>query len=353
MVMEAMKKALHLTRAGRLNEAVRAIQGGLSGASQPLPRTATDRAIDLTPITHPNRAELLNPARSEPPTASAAPSQFVDRRYCGTVGDLEYLLYLPTGLHPGMPLIVMLHGCTQSPEDFARGTGMNALADAAGVIVAYPRQTAAANPQKCWNWFRPADQQRDGGEAALIAGIVGDIERDHQVDPARIYVAGLSAGGAAAANLAGAYPELFAAVAIHSGLAHGAASNLINALSAMRMGSRAAAESSGRFVPTITFHGKQDTTVNPVNSDQIIAAAALAYGGPLTTTIEEHGKSGGRRYTRAISRDAGGAVVIEQWTIAGAGHAWSGGDNSGSYTDPAGPDASKEMLRFFLQHSNA
>jgi poly(hydroxyalkanoate) depolymerase family esterase len=252
-----------------------------------------------------------------------------------------------------MPLVVMLHGCTQSPEDFALGTAMNELAEELGFLVAYPRQTQNANQQKCWNWFRAGDQKRDHGEPALIAGLTRDVVTAEHVDASRVYVAGLSAGGAAAAIMADAYPDVFAAVGIHSGLACGAARNMAGALSAMQHGASGAGtrKATGRFVPVITFHGDRDHTVNEVNARDIGRAATAAAEAPVTVEVEQ-GTAADRGFTREVSRNSGGQVLIEQWTIAGAGHAWSGGNPAGSYADAAGPNASREMLRFFLDHRN-
>ena len=338
----AMIDAMRRTRAGDLSGATDVIRAMLTGGAAAPSPALPGETITLTP-----ERVRVSAKRGGGGQAGA----FLDQSYSGPAGTLGYLLHVPPRTTAGMPLVVMLHGCTQSPEDFARGTGMNLLADEFGVLVAYPRQTQAANAQKCWNWFNARDQQRDHGEPALIAGATRAIVAEHAVDPDRVYVAGLSAGGAAAAIMAARYPDLYAAAGIHSGLACGAARDLPGALMAMKQG--AAAAGSHPFVPVITFHGDRDRTVHEVNSRQIIAAAASAAGIPLETVTDSGRGAGGRGYTRVSGVDASGRVLVEQWTIHGAGHAWSGGDGAGSYTDPGGPDASREMLRFFLDHPRA
>ncbi|MFN4271360.1 MAG: alpha/beta hydrolase family esterase [Aliihoeflea sp.] len=264
-------------------------------------------------------------------------------------GNRDYRLYVPANQPKGpMPLIMMLHGCTQSPDDFAIGTGMNELAEQFGCLVAWPAQPKGANGQKCWNWFRPEDQTRDRGEPALMAGIVRDVLHDHAADPARVYVAGLSAGGAAAAILGAAYPELFAAVGIHSGLPVGGARDVPSAFAAMRRGSTGKVQPLA--VTSIVFHGLADNTVHPRNGDAVVAQSLQTRSG-LKQVCLSGVSEGGRAYRQTCHNDVDGRSMTEHWEIDGAGHAWAGGQANGSYTDPKGPDASREMLRFFLQHA--
>ncbi|MDR7124762.1 PHB depolymerase family esterase [Pseudotabrizicola sp. 4114] len=275
-------------------------------------------------------------------------AQFLTLSHAGPQGSRDYRLYVPARKVKGpMPLIVMLHGCTQSPEDFAAGTGMNALAEETGCLVAWPAQPQGANMQKCWNWFRPEDQARDSGEPAVIAGIIRDILRDHPADASRVYVAGLSAGGAAAAIMGAAYPDLIAAAGVHSGLPVGGAQDVMSALSAMRNGAAGKAQTGS--VPVIVFHGLADSTVHPDNGAAVIAQTVQAR--PGLKQVRNSGTSGrGRSYRHIRHDDKQGRSIAEHWQIEGAGHAWSGGQPDGSYTDPEGPDASREMLRFFAQH---
>jgi poly(hydroxyalkanoate) depolymerase family esterase len=291
--------------------------------------------------------ESIRPRPVRAPLPAGA--TFTTATYSNPAGMRDYKLYIPsTNRGQTLPLVVMLHGCSQSPDDFAAGTGMNALAEELGCLIAYPAQPASANANKCWNWFKPEDQQRGLGEPSLIAGITRQIMRDHPVDPARIYIAGLSAGGAAAAVMGAAYPELYAAVGVHSGLPFGAANDLRSAFAAMRQGGEGRVRRAAS-IPTIVFHGDQDSTVNPRNGDAIAAAVTQSAAG-LHSTVQRGQVPGGRAYSRAVHADVSGRALCEHWTIHGAGHAWSGGSPAGSYTDPQGPDAAREMLRFFLAH---
>jgi poly(hydroxyalkanoate) depolymerase family esterase len=256
----------------------------------------------------------------------------------------------------------MLHGCNQSPDDFAAGTRMNERAQEHPCLVVYPAQSSSANLLKCWNWFSPSDQRRGHGEPALIAGITRRIMRDYPIDPQRVYIAGLSAGAAAAAVMGMAYPDLYAAIGVHSGLACGAANDLVSAIVAMRRGRAAPAPAgpdvlfpgrNARVIPTIVFHGDQDVIVSPCNGDQVIAQSRGIARAALRTSVENGQVPGGHRYSRTLHADAaGGRVILEQWLVRGAGHAWSGGSPAGSFIDERGPDASREMLRFFLEHQH-
>ncbi len=327
-----MAGALRLTRRGDLTAAAALLRGK---SAPPAP------VYDLTP------EPVVPPRRPAEARSTGGKSSFLVHRYKGVTGRLDYKLYLPERSAAGLPLVVMLHGCTQSPDDFARGTAMNAVAEARGFAVAWPGQAQSAHPQKCWNWFRPRDQRRGGGEPATLTGLVAELIAKHGFDRRRVCVAGLSAGGAAAAVLAHQYPDVFAACGIHSGLACGAAHDLPSALQAMRAGGGTAAPPS-RPVPTIVFHGDRDTTVASVNATRIVEAASA--GQSLHQRSESGRTPGGRRWTRTLSSDAAGRVMVEDWNIAGLGHAWSGGSSDGSYTDPSGPDASAAMAAFFAGH---
>ncbi|MDF2463310.1 MAG: Esterase, depolymerase [Ramlibacter sp.] len=346
-----MKAATRFTRGGDLRAATAAIQSALMRNAPARERPQTDDVIDVQANDVAAAPRALHAQTAPPPAATAQPlggGEFIAGRFATATDGRDYKLYIPpqAGQRP-LPLVVMLHGCTQNPDDFAAGTGMNEAARAQGFFVLYPAQSQKANAHRCWNWFKHNHQERGRGEPALLAGMTRDVMARHAIDPARVFVAGLSAGGAMAAIMGEAYPELFAAVGVHSGLAAGSANDLPSALGAMK---RSAAKASGTAsgVPTIVFHGDADGTVHPANGAHVIAASVHSAADVQT---EQGLATGGHRYTRHVHRGTdGGQVVAEHWVVHGAAHAWSGGSAKGSYTDPRGPDATAEMLRFFMGH---
>jgi poly(hydroxyalkanoate) depolymerase family esterase len=299
-------------------------------------------------------------APGEAPAASAggqAASSWEWATYTGPAGTRRYRLFVPAGYDRSRPapLVVMLHGCTQDPDDFARGTRFNEHAQRAGAIVAYPEQLAEHNPQKCWTWFDRAHQGHRVGEAALIAQLTGMVMLDHAVDPRRVYIAGVSAGGAMAVNVAAAFPTIYAAVGVHSGIPWRAAGNVTEALGIMRSGPAADAalvdsargllQSGGRAsIPMIVFHGAADAVVNPLNGRRLASQWAVAAG--AKDFLRSDSTENGLAYTRDVY-----GPLAELWMVEGLGHAWSGGSAEGTYTDARGPDASREMMRFFLEHT--
>lgn len=365
----ALLEATRLTRAGRLDDATTILRQSLAGtktgstaAPDPKHRTSHAQALSVLDGLGETLRGVLGkagiggggqgPVQGQPRGEVREPGQFQERHFSNKSGSRPYKLYVPANHRGSSALVVMLHGCTQSPDDFAAGTRMNAVAEEHGFLVAYPAQIASANNAKCWNWFNPGDQVRDRGEPSLIAGITREVMDMHGIDPGRVYVAGMSAGGAAAAILGDAYPDLYAAIGVHSGLACGAANDLPSGFAAMRNGgappaSRAAARDS-RLVPTIVFHGTRDSTVHPSNADAVVAQRMSA--ARLSVSVEQNRVPGGHAYRRVLHADAAGKTVLEQWQVEGGGHAWSGGSTAGTYTDPLGPDASREMARFFLDH---
>ena len=383
-----------MTRGGHLMDATRLIQAALSGsvtnvaartmpASPVVARAANDDAnvidvevVEVTPRTARQAdAPVWQPA-AEPAVAPADVPRPQDGRFMADKFVFDgvtypYRLYVPSvsrAANPAtttMPLLVLLHGCTQNAADFAAGTAMNGLGDTHGCMVLYPQQITSGNAQMCWNWFEPAHQGAERGEPGMIAALtqhilnqpVGHYTPSAAADPSRVYIAGLSAGGAMAAVVAARYPALFSALGVHSGLPSGAATNMMSAFKAMGSG---AGGTGAAALPTIVFHGSADMTVNPANGDSIAKAAVKAIeaqhapGRKLVATQDQPGTANGvKRASRTVYRDASGAPLVEQWSVAAGPHAWSGGDAAGSYTDPAGPSASEAMLAFFLQHRKA
>ena len=386
-------EATLLTARGNLLDATAAIQRALSGSPATSPAKSAAGGIDPTVLDglvrevkdRPAAPEARSPAQP-PRRAAAAPAKpevpaagrFEGHQHSGRFGTRSYKLFVPGG-HAGgaLPLIVMLHGCSQSPDDFAAGTRMNEVAQERGFLVLYPAQAPRSNHSKCWNWFAPADQHRDGGEPALLAEMTRQVAETHGADPRRIYVAGLSAGAAMADILGREYPDLFAATGVHSGLPQGAAHDVASAFAAMRQGASSAGPLAGampfarepgrprrasgaasakaqRAARTIVFHGDADPTVHPSNGEQVVEAALQSTGGEPVQKTTVKSAAAGRAYTRTVHRRSGAAPaeasLAEHWVIHGAGHAWSGGSPKGSYAEASGPDASREMVRFFDEH---
>jgi len=405
-------EATRLTRAGRVLEATAVIQQTLreafptSGTTVAPSRTtvtpegpdapidAEFRVVDETPPSTPSRLGAASSLgvpplfeRFRPPTLSNIPfpnrvrhpengytspgktrtvppdeatrvnGRFLDGTYTGAAGTRSYKLYIPSRFTgQALPLLIMLHGCTQTAVDFAAGTRMNMLAEKEVFFVAYPEQASSANGSKCWNWFEAAHQQRGTGEPSLIAGITQQMMSHYPVDACRIFIAGLSSGGAMAATMAATYPDLYAAVGVHSGVAYGSAQDLPSALRAMKQGAARQARPLSRALPIIVFHGDDDPTVAPVNADCMLDQwLQTTPGGSRSRSIREEivepGQvPGGHAYTRVIYADATGRSMAEKWVIHQAGHAWSGGSSKGSFTDPKGPGASAAMVHFFAEH---
>ena len=388
--MAAMAEATRLTRQGRLVEATALIQQTL--ASPAVTRRAPDascaeegtgsapgRYSDPPPAplvredpklsegrsgwiprlrTLPSRGASGPHRRHQPavPAVSRPAGRFDAFSYTSAAGTRAYRLYIPAG-HTGgpLPLVVMLHGGTQDAATFAAATGMNDLAEHQRFLVAYPEQPPSANAGRYWNWFDPGHQRRNGGEPSLIAGITSQVTGRYGADASRVYVAGFSAGGAMAAVMAAVYPDLYAAVGVHSGLAYAAAGDLASAFAAMRQGPPRPARPAAQPRPLIVFHGDRDPTVAHANAEGLINQV-LAAGSPgaAPTAVTTGGQvAGGHAYTRTCYQDPAGATLAERWTIHQGGHAWSGGVQHRSYTDPHGPNASAEFIRFFDEHPAA
>ncbi len=339
----AMRRSLEQTRGGdpmSATETIRAVLGG--GGTRP---TRARRPLGDVVSGLAARARR-RPAAPEPgPLPQGA--RFDRHRHSGPYGARDYRLYQPAPGTARRGVVVMLHGCTQGALDFAAGTRMNALAEREGLVVIWPEQTREANAQGCWNWFRPSDQAAGRGEPALLAGLVDEAVERAGAAGLPVHVAGLSAGAAMAVILGAAYPDRFESVGAHSGLARGAAHDVASAFAAMQ-GQSSGGAGPAHPVRTIVFQGDADRTVHPSNADAVARDAVSAARGAQVETVAR-GRSGGRSHSRRVTSDGSGRVLLEHWSVEGLGHAWSGGDPAGSYADPKGPDASAEMVRFFLE----
>ena len=348
MMNETLKailaEAMHLGRDGRFTEATALIQRGLHLTRTP---ARTDESTAVA-----DRHCLIDGDFEALEDVAPTGGRSIRGRYTHGSEARGYELYVPVATDDApRPLILMLHGCQQDAADIARLTRLNQLADEQGFIVLYPSQSRTANATGCWNWFLPEHQRSDQGEAALLAALTSDIAVRHGADPHRLYVAGLSAGGAMSLTLAATHPELFAAVGVHSGLPHGLARDQVSALTLMHQGPPAVggqvSTKRGSGVPIIVFQGDADLRVNPSNASWIIEQA-LSGDEPSRIEHETGRAAGGLDYTRTRYLDPDRAIRAELWMVHGGGHGWFGGDPAGSFTEPRGPDASREMLRFFL-----
>jgi poly(hydroxyalkanoate) depolymerase family esterase len=368
-----MREAMRLMQTGDLLAATAAIQQRLGGALEREPAVATTPTDSIEGTF---RVVDEAAASTQDPTSGSLPGgtpdargrpQFSEYAYTGSAGSRQYKLFVPSAYRgQPLPLVVMLHGCTQTPDDFATGTRMNILAEERGCFVVYPAQSKRANISKCWNWFKASHQGRDQGEPAIIAGLVRELLLTYGLDRERVYVAGLSAGGAMAVILGRTYPDMFAAVGVHSGLPYGVAHDLPSAFAAMQRPDKAdprgerleSAQVWRSSVPTIVFHGDRDVTVHPSNGEQVATETAAVNAdesskeSPAVETRTGEAP-GGYAYTCTLFKDDNENIVVEHWLVHGAAHAWFGGDPRGSFTDPNGPDATSEMMRFFLARTRA
>lgn len=367
----AMRRANRLMRPVKLSKASRSLHKSMTDLMvdaafapfvQPKAKIAKSRKAAL-PKSGRRLGAVLKQLTKAPATVTGARvdparlpygAQYLSRQHRSTAGSRGYRLYVPAS-QPKRPkgLILMLHGCNQTPDDFARGTHMNAMAEKHGLVIAYPCQTKGHNAGSCWNWFKPGHQARGMGEPAILASLARKLMREFGLERGSVFVAGLSAGGAMAAILADVYPDVFSAAGVHSGLARGSARDVLSAMSAMRSGGTsediaATPERPAHPVRRIVFHGETDSTVHPSNAAQIVAAAV---GGGTQPSRVGNRSVRGRGYARSDYADADGAVQLELWMIEQTGHAWSGGRAAGSFTDSKGPDASAQMIRFFLSPS--
>lgn len=295
-------------------------------------------------------------------------------------GSRKYKLWIPASHDPQLasPLVVMLHGCRQKPGNLAEISGMNVVADKNNFLAVYPEQPLHANLLRCWNWFDPKHQSRGAGEPAVLAAVIEQVSSSYKVDGSRVYVAGISAGGAMAVILGATYPDLISAVGVVAGMEYGAAAGMSEGLAAMKHGGpdpeqqglaafaamrQGLSERPRHRMPVIIFQGDADPYVNTLNASQIMSQWArtnqclngheqdgcvLDNAQPAKATVP-----GGRNFEKYAYKDAGGRLLMEKWMVEGMGHAWPGSPVAADYADPKGPNASEEMWRFFCETSLA
>jgi poly(hydroxyalkanoate) depolymerase family esterase len=316
---------------------------------------------------------MVGPSAAQSSAAEGAPTaearatggRWVEGTFAGTAGSRRYQVYVPgsydaTRRHM---LVVLLHGCTQDAGDIARGTRIAEHADRDGFLVLLPEQPESANAKRCWNWYDPAHQVRDAGEPSLIAGMTARVAEEYAVDPARVHLAGISAGAAMASLVAVAYPERYASLALHSGLAWRAATSVVSPPTTMTKGTEdadalgvAALEAMGtraRAIPTLVLHGGKDAVVNAANGRQAarqwMVTNSRALGVDSLSPVRTSGRDGGYGWTRACYR-TGSSCIVEEIVVDELGHAWSGGSREGTFTDENGLAATGELIRFFRDH---
>ena len=340
-------RAARLTAANDLVQRTLAQHGLLPGQGNTLERPVQPRLPLLGALPEGFRPSLGKQIAPTAPLPNGA--VFREGLFQCDAGSRAYRLYVPSTAPEGVTGVVfMLHGCTQTAEDFAAGTNMNALAEEYGFAAVYPQQSRGDNAQSCWNWFSPGDQRRDRGEPAILSGLAHKVMEEFDAPRDQCFVAGLSAGAAMAVILGETYGDVFAAVGAHSGLPYGSAKDVPSAFAAMAGNGQEslARQSDSKPVRTIVFHGTADATVHPSNGYRIARNAANKAAGQLIET-EKQDTASGRSYSRTTTSYMNGTTTLEHWVVEGLGHAWSGGQPGASYTDPKGPDASAEMIRFF------
>jgi poly(hydroxyalkanoate) depolymerase family esterase len=299
-------------------------------------------------------------------------ARFEQRTYTNAAGTRTYWLYVPSGYRgQKVPLVVVLHGCSQNALSIAIDTEFNDYAERDTFLVAYPEQPSSANASQCWNWFLPEHQRRGSGEASIIAGIATSVAREFSVDRRRTHVTGMSAGGAMTVNLGATYPDVFASIGVSAGVEYKAAQDVASGVLVLQTGgpdpdqqgalAYVAMERAARTVPVIVFHGDLDQTVRPVNGDQVLSQWAqtndLVDDRVDNDTVSDAPAAtvagtvpGGRAWTRYEYELRPEGPLLEKWIVHGMTHKWSGGAEGQTFTDPAGPEATEEMLRFFASH---